>query len=51
MGAVLLLLVLVSVFLITYVANHRTKAPIDIEKASACRSCSNHGCSNYKGGE
>lgn len=51
MAALLLLIVLVSLFLIAYIANHRTEAPITLENPVACRSCSNQACSNNKGGE
>lgn len=51
MAALLLFTILVSLFLITYISNHRTEAPITLENPAACQSCSNHACSNYKGGE
>ncbi len=51
MAAIFLFLSLVSVFILTYVANHRVKAPVEVHKITACQSCSNHSCSNYKGGE
>lgn len=51
MAALLLLIVLVSLFLITYITNHRTEAPITLENPVACQSCSNQACANYKGEE
>ena len=51
MSSLLLFVILVSLFLVTYIANHRTEAPITLKNPVACQSCSNHGCSNYKGGK
>ncbi len=51
MAALFLFLSLVSLFIFTYVSNHRVKAPVEVHKITACQRCSNSACSNYKGGE
>lgn len=51
MAPVILFVVLVSVFMWTYVMNKRTEAPVTISEQTSCHSCSNHTCSHYKGGE
>lgn len=51
MAPIVLLIILITMFTCTYVMNKRTGAPVVIQKKSSCHSCSNHTCSQYKGGE
>ncbi|MGL4335454.1 MAG: hypothetical protein ACRCST_01080 [Turicibacter sp.] len=46
MAGLIVLAILVTIFIGTYVLNNRTPVPIKLEEDLKCQSCSNHACSH-----